>query len=256
MRKVYNLDGDDITFNIMDVAGDGACLFNMLSLAFFNTELYSLFIRQDVVHHIFENYQLYGDFTTHIRTGDGMTREEYAAYMIQPYTYGTHVEVEAASKVFQRRIVVFREEALECDIGQQDWSCVVTEFSGSRDAGHFKLAWPVGKEFFSRTLTRTPIYQEYVSAKRQLAFQDLSRNPNFGDEFDEEQLLIQSPTLQTHISLPINTEHQTLFLHNSLPNHCNLDISSLKNKEQISPVQGRPKKVKRGRPRSVPPLNI
>lgn len=59
MDKSFRIDGRVTKYTLKRVTGDGACLFNMLSLALFGTEENSLRIRQDVVRHVVAYYKDY-----------------------------------------------------------------------------------------------------------------------------------------------------------------------------------------------------
>ncbi|KAI5722606.1 hypothetical protein M8J76_010895 [Diaphorina citri] len=150
MEKSYAIDGRTVKYVMKPVTGDGACMFNMLSLALFGTEAHSLSIRREIVRHVVEYYEHYSAHIVfeHLGLIESPTRQQYEAYMSHPYHYGDFVELTAASAIFQRRIVTVRNDRVECDVGAREWGMIVTRFSGNTRGGHFDLCWPSGQLFY------------------------------------------------------------------------------------------------------------
>ncbi|KAI5725764.1 hypothetical protein M8J77_019875 [Diaphorina citri] len=97
------IDGEARGFTLVKVKGDGACLFNALSMGMSGTEVHAHAIRSDIVAHVlnwFEDFQesicLAGEASA--------TPGRYAQFMGKPHEYGTFVEITAAAALFQRRI--------------------------------------------------------------------------------------------------------------------------------------------------------
>uniref|UniRef100_A0A8D8VEP3 OTU domain-containing protein n=1 Tax=Cacopsylla melanoneura TaxID=428564 RepID=A0A8D8VEP3_9HEMI len=119
MEMEFEVNNQITTYVVKKVRGDGACLFNMLSLAMFGTQEHSLNIRTDIVHHVLSYYDSYKHS---IAIGEHSeivcpSANEYQTYMLKPKNFGDFVEVTAASTIFQKRIITIRNGAIECDIG-------------------------------------------------------------------------------------------------------------------------------------------
>lgn len=164
------IDGEARGFTLVKVKGDGACLFNALSMGMSGTELHAHAIRSDIVAHVLNRVEDYQESIC-LAGEASATPGRYAQFMGKPHEYGTFVEITAAAALFQRRIVVVRGGHVECHVGLVEWPMLVMEFSGDREKGHFDLLWPSGVELHRSTVP-------YVSppprpSLRQLAMEDV-----------------------------------------------------------------------------------
>uniref|UniRef100_A0A8D8Z7X1 OTU domain-containing protein n=1 Tax=Cacopsylla melanoneura TaxID=428564 RepID=A0A8D8Z7X1_9HEMI len=155
---------DDTNLNVerVPIKADGACLFNMLSMAMFGNESQSIVVRSRIVRHVVENYNDYSNFIirSHYAAQDEnnnciereiretpLSSDEYHELMMKPYTFGTFVELSVASKIFQRRVYVFEKSGLSLaclmKLGEPQWPMIIAMFSGDRTKGHFDMLKPV-----------------------------------------------------------------------------------------------------------------
>jgi len=147
MEHNFVIDGMARSFRRIVCTGDGACMFNSLSMAMFGTEAYSLSIRLDIVRHIIANFD---DYSPHVcaqhfcehQMSDAPTADDYFRYMSKPYVMGDYLELTAAAALFQVRIIVIRQGNVEYNVGCPEWATIVLDFSGDRNSGHYNLLWP------------------------------------------------------------------------------------------------------------------
>lgn len=170
--------GEVVRVERIPITGDGACLFNMLSMALHGTEEQSYSIRKSIVEYVVQNFERYSAFLikAHYQAAtneddtllyndvDNVTFSamEYQVYMLRPYAYGTFVELTIASELFQRRFYVFEKRrganmTFFHDVGEHHWPMTITVLSGARSAGHFELLRPIS----STLIDSTNYFQEF-----------------------------------------------------------------------------------------------
>jgi hypothetical protein len=89
---------------LYDLGGEeGACLFNVLSDAFFGDISYHIELRNKICDYIGKHPKKYGDFFT---VKGGMNR--YIAEMRNVTTWGTNLELAVASNLYSVRIVILQ----------------------------------------------------------------------------------------------------------------------------------------------------
>uniref|UniRef100_A0A8D8Q905 OTU domain-containing protein n=1 Tax=Cacopsylla melanoneura TaxID=428564 RepID=A0A8D8Q905_9HEMI len=114
------INNDYVKVERIPIKGDGACLFNMLSVAMFGHEMQSLYVRGIIVRHILEHYDEFRHFImrghySHSasenddlsgRNNEPLSAEEYGAHMMSPFSYGTFVELAVAARIFERKVYI------------------------------------------------------------------------------------------------------------------------------------------------------
>lgn len=92
-------------FFIQDCGGNGACLFKCIAETVGNTEHRT--VRRKIVNHVIDNWN---DFSLWVHgTLRKKTREEYRCLMSSVTSYGSEIEVRAASELFKINITLFRK---------------------------------------------------------------------------------------------------------------------------------------------------
>ncbi len=99
-------DGNDRSFRVINVDGDGNCLFRTVSL-FLNGDQngYSI-LRKEAVDHIRRNWNTLQNFVF-VNDEFLKKREEYCKYMSRDKVFGTSLEIMALSEVKKLKFVIF-----------------------------------------------------------------------------------------------------------------------------------------------------
>ena len=110
VRSTGTLKWQDVTYNILNVPGDGNCFFHCLSLSLNGDFSSTRRLRRSICHHVVENWNNYEE-RIHIFHNPNMTCERYLRKMVNGNGWATSAEIEAASDLLARNInVLFRGE--------------------------------------------------------------------------------------------------------------------------------------------------
>ncbi|GFX44618.1 p87 vp80 [Trichonephila clavipes] len=94
---------------VVPIDGDGSCLFSSISYLLCGNVQSSFVARQVVVDYIISNWDRFKVFTHDHQGNNYPSREAYKTAMLNPMTYGSASELQAASEVFSCRFSRFFE---------------------------------------------------------------------------------------------------------------------------------------------------
>lgn len=94
-----NIDGVVIPHRIVQILGDGACLFRSISYLMFNNEAPVQEIRQQIVHHVVSNWQIFAHMTYNNKEETYSGANVYFRDMSLSSTYGGLCEIWAAAEI-------------------------------------------------------------------------------------------------------------------------------------------------------------
>ncbi|GFW22105.1 p87 vp80 [Trichonephila clavipes] len=129
--ELLKLGNDTFPYKVVPIDGDGSCLFSSISYLLYGN------VQSSFVDYIISNWDRFKVFT-HDHQGNYPTREAYKIAMLNPMTYGSASELQAASKVFSCRFQIFRNGHLFAVFGEHFETVKNIRFSGKNlSAGHF-----------------------------------------------------------------------------------------------------------------------
>lgn len=222
---------------VVKINPDGNCLFRSLSYCLCKKENNFNFIRKVVVCHVMKKWQFYMDFVVgNEELNDVKSKEDYAKYMSKTGTFGGHVELVAASRVFVININIFTDTGSTFITNVRDK--VKPTFSlfyeGDGYQGHYNvIAIDINQEQWERQFK----YIEHISANGN----DEIPCENCGEVFWENGCLVRKCHHELQFKLPDLTpylsELEKLFLDE------NLTESNYYRKSSVSTLQSFLKKA-------------
>lgn len=132
-----------ILCQIIDIPGDGACLFSSLSYLVHGNISMATEIRADIVRHVSNEWHRFKCFTMNRSGAPYGTKRLYVAEMSQPYTYGTTSELKAAGEIFPFEFQVFQDGILLATFGEALQGIKRIRFTGNYYEGHFDVLIPL-----------------------------------------------------------------------------------------------------------------
>ncbi|GFT41257.1 integrase catalytic domain-containing protein, partial [Trichonephila clavipes] len=112
--------------------------FSSFSYLFYGNVQSSFVVQQAVVDYIISNWDRFKVFTHDHQGNNYPSREAYKTAMLNPMTYGSVSELQAASEVFSCRFQIFRNGHLFAVFGEHFKTVKNIRFSGKNfNAGHF-----------------------------------------------------------------------------------------------------------------------
>lgn len=128
-----------IPHRIVQILGDGACLFRSISYLMFNNEAHAQEIRQQIVHHVVSNWQRFTHMTYNNKEETYSCANVYFRDMSLSSTYGGLCEIWAAGEIYPFVFEVFRGGQLYVKCGRAGFSIKRMRFNGSLSGGHFEV---------------------------------------------------------------------------------------------------------------------
>lgn len=108
----------EIPLKVVHILGDGACLFSSISYLLYGTMSKSALIRNQIVHHVSNNWQRFKYFTQQKSGEPYGTKRLYFEDMSKPYTQGSLCEVKAAAELFPYQFQVYQDGCLRATFGE------------------------------------------------------------------------------------------------------------------------------------------
>ncbi|GFV85634.1 hypothetical protein TNCV_3436371 [Trichonephila clavipes] len=105
--ELLKLGNDTFPYKVIPIDGDSSCLFSSISYLIYGN-VQSSVLRQAVVDYIISNWDRFKVFTLDHQWNNSSSREAYKTVMMNPITYGSASELQAASEVFSCRFQIFR----------------------------------------------------------------------------------------------------------------------------------------------------
>ncbi|UJZ89004.1 vp80 [Erannis ankeraria nucleopolyhedrovirus] len=128
------VDGVSVPFKCRRIIGDGACVFRSLSYILYGTEDNHFMVRKNVVDFIVNNWSEYQPFLT--ASEGGADPVNYQSHMLRPNSFASSVEIEAAAKLYNIHINMYKEGKLIYSVGEEQNIKKYFKFSGNLGSGH------------------------------------------------------------------------------------------------------------------------
>ncbi|GFV84717.1 p87 vp80 [Trichonephila clavipes] len=168
--ELLKLGNDTFPYKVVPIDGDGSCLFSSISYLLYDNVQSSFVVWQAVVDYIISNWDRFEVFTHDHQGNNYPSREAYKTAMLNPITYGSASELQAASEVFSCRFQIFRNGYLFAVLGEHFETVKNIRFSGKNlSAGHFDAyVFPSVKKtnisliFVKNLIALTPLALFYI----------------------------------------------------------------------------------------------
>ncbi|GFV00553.1 ATP-dependent DNA helicase PIF1 [Trichonephila clavipes] len=135
---MLKLGNDTFPDKVVPIDGDDSCLFSSISYLLYGNVQSSFVVRKAVVDYIISNWDRFKVFTHDHQGNNYPSREAYKTAMLNPMTYGSVSELQAASEVFSCRFQIFRNGHLFAVFGEHFETVKNIRFSGKiLSVGHF-----------------------------------------------------------------------------------------------------------------------
>lgn len=124
--------------NIINIKGDGSCLFRAISFLLTDTQIYHKLIRNIIVLFVIKNWKEFS-ILSHDNNGDNYySKDHYYSEMSNIKTFGSLCEIIAASKLFHVDFEVYRNNKIyfKCNNG---YKIKKLYFSNNLSNGHFDV---------------------------------------------------------------------------------------------------------------------
>lgn len=136
-------EGLPIKCRVIEIPGDGACLFSSLSYLLFGNISMAAQVRANIVSHVSNDWQRFKCFTMDRSGTPYDTKRLYLADMGRLYTYGTTCELKAAGEIFPFEFQLFQGSRLIARFGEPIQGIKRMRFNGHFNEGHFDVLIPV-----------------------------------------------------------------------------------------------------------------
>ncbi|GFS58154.1 OTU domain-containing protein [Trichonephila inaurata madagascariensis] len=104
---MLKLGNDTFPCKVVPIDGDGSCLFSSISYLLCGNVQSSFVVQHAVVDYIISNWDRFKVFTHDHKGNNYIPREAYKTAMLNPMTYSSASELQAASEVFSCRFQIF-----------------------------------------------------------------------------------------------------------------------------------------------------
>ena len=175
---------NQLGFEIVKAKGDGNCLFRSLSLGLYGDEEHHAEIRADVIEYMGKNRDKYKNFIG--ERGLKQFEEEelnsdqlfnrYIAKMSNNFEFGTHLEIDAFTHVYEYRVNIFdiarfklthdiNGSGVRISIGEGHNRVINIIFDGNMVSGHYDFLRPIQQPFASQSSQRQPFASQQNDLK-------------------------------------------------------------------------------------------
>lgn len=98
--RIYFQDEKIVECNILEMIGDGACLFRSISYHVYGTESRHYDVRREIVEHVVNHFSDFQIYTVDRYGNPYSSQEEYKTAMSSPSEYGANSELRAAGFIY------------------------------------------------------------------------------------------------------------------------------------------------------------
>uniref|UniRef100_A0A8D9E7B6 OTU domain-containing protein n=1 Tax=Cacopsylla melanoneura TaxID=428564 RepID=A0A8D9E7B6_9HEMI len=140
--EFLNIEGALIPHQVINIRGDGACMFSSLSYLMYGEDNRAQEVRRQIVQYICRNWRRFKPFTM-LESGDPYkTKAQYLESMMKHNTFGTTCELMAAGELYRYEFQVYRNGIMMITVGEASDGVKRLQFSGDLMRGHFNVLVP------------------------------------------------------------------------------------------------------------------
>lgn len=155
-------------FNVREIIADGNCLFRALSFCLYQTEDNHSDVRNKIVRHVVGNWSCYEPFIIgDVSYGSLVSNEsDYSSVMTKNGTYGSHVELVAATKIFNVFITIMHSHdssVTEIGLNTRNKIKVNLLYEGNGYDGHYSVLLKKGSKQI-----RKEVNQNYYAKRKKI----------------------------------------------------------------------------------------
>ncbi|KAG2462034.1 CUL3 protein, partial [Polypterus senegalus] len=156
--EVITIDQRTVTYRVVSIPGDAACLFHSLCYILHGHIRLNLDIRRNIVSYVLNDWDRFKVWTDD-GTGDNYTTQEhYKSEMLKPFTYASAFELMAAAELFGCHFQVYRNGQIFYTFGQPPMPLKRLRFtSDDFSSGHFDVYECLNSQKLDMKLSMKPV---------------------------------------------------------------------------------------------------
>lgn len=124
---------------IINIVGDGACLFRAISFHLFGTQNYNFEVRKQIVEYVLIYWDNFSILSQDENGDNYKTKEEYKKEMLKKNTYGSICELAAAANIYKLVFEVYRNNEIYVIVGEDNNNVKKLKFTNNLSNGHFDV---------------------------------------------------------------------------------------------------------------------
>ncbi|XP_074106305.1 uncharacterized protein LOC141532045 [Cotesia typhae] len=154
----------------------------------------SVHIRNQIVHHVFDNWQRFKYFTQQSSNKPYSTKHSYFEDMSKPTTQGSLCEIKAAAELFPYEFQVYQNRSLKATFGEALLGIKILRFTGNFNSGHFDVLVPLIESTSNGAIQADNLnnYQDPFSISEQTQSEHTS-NSNYSNSNSSDSNSTQTP---------------------------------------------------------------